>query len=605
MKNTENFSCKIKKPAFLIGLSLVLILVGSIFATMINTSFYKTSISKVTIDTKRGELSGLLYKPKDANSKDPRPAIIATHGYLNTKEIHDAEAIELSRRGYTVLLIDMYDHGLSTYKLPVKDKTFFSFWPESIHDAVEYIYKQDYVLKDENGNGIIAVTGDDQEHVANSDGNKFYQLPEGGKRVIYTPNDLHPWNHFSKETTKNIIDFYSLAFEEYTSTNQGLGSLDSDNQIWWLKEAFEFVALTSFFLMFIPLIMLLLNIPLFAKAKQPRCPKFKDPRTLGQHFTYWMIISFLTLFPGYIFPVLIKEETQGIKKLIIGTYIVILLAIIAFIKGWILHFVKNKKSILGRKKAYKTTIGSILVVIASLILRNLLVNRDSIIPTIKYFDENTTNLMVYWALVVSAATLIILLISYHMDKKNSGVKINQYGYTASFGHVLTSLLLAIVVVVFGYCILFIVNCVFKTDFRIWTFAVKTFNWSHVMAFLKYIPLFFIYYFINGVVINVNTNSKRMKGWKGYLVALSINVGGLILYFGYHYGKGFLNGTLGYQGEGLSSILLFSLIPTLIVATIFTKFLYKKTGSVYLGAFLNTILITMITVSNTITQVNFY
>jgi hypothetical protein len=35
---------------------------------------------------------------------------------------------------------------------------FFSFWPHAICDAVQYMYEQDFVLKGENGNGIIAVS---------------------------------------------------------------------------------------------------------------------------------------------------------------------------------------------------------------------------------------------------------------------------------------------------------------------------------------------------------------------------------------------------------------------------------------------------------------
>ena len=80
--------------------ALVLIFVGSFLAQMFNTSFYTVKVKRIKFDTDKGTLSGLLYLPKGADSSDPRPTIITTHGYLNSAEMQDAAAIEMSRRGY-------------------------------------------------------------------------------------------------------------------------------------------------------------------------------------------------------------------------------------------------------------------------------------------------------------------------------------------------------------------------------------------------------------------------------------------------------------------------------------------------------------------------
>ena len=49
---------------------------------------------------------------------------------------------------------------------------------------------------------------------------------------------------------------------------------------------------------------------------------------------------------------------------------------------------------------------------------------------------------------------------------------------------------------------------------------------------------------------------------------------------------------------LGYIVLFPIVPVLIIATIISRLLYKKTGNIWLGAFVNTILFTVITVSGT-------
>ena len=145
-------------PQLLLIVSLVLVLLGSVLAQTFHTSMYTVDIERIKFDTDKGTLSGLLYMPKGASESDPRPTVVVTHGYLNSAEMQDLNAIELSRRGYVVLALDMYDHGHSAGNAE-NTGAFFSFWPSAQYDAACYMYEQPYVLKDEAGNGIIGVTG--------------------------------------------------------------------------------------------------------------------------------------------------------------------------------------------------------------------------------------------------------------------------------------------------------------------------------------------------------------------------------------------------------------------------------------------------------------
>ena len=95
--------------------AVILVVLGSFLASMFHTSFFQVKVKEIEFETERGTLSGLLYMPKGAGEEEPRPVIVTTHGYLNTKEMQDASAIEMSRRGYIVLAVDMYDHGDSRW----------------------------------------------------------------------------------------------------------------------------------------------------------------------------------------------------------------------------------------------------------------------------------------------------------------------------------------------------------------------------------------------------------------------------------------------------------------------------------------------------------
>lgn len=143
------------KPLNLLVVCLVVILVASFSASTVQNSFFKVSVDNISFETANGELSGLLYLPKDVDASNPAPAVVLTHGYLNNKEMQEVAAIELSRRGYVVLAFDMYDHGDSVWDTPAQ----FSFYVQAVYDAVQYVYDLDYVLKDSAGNGMIGVSG--------------------------------------------------------------------------------------------------------------------------------------------------------------------------------------------------------------------------------------------------------------------------------------------------------------------------------------------------------------------------------------------------------------------------------------------------------------
>ena len=146
---------KLKKPVNLLVLCLAVILVASFAASTVQNSFFKVKVETVSFETPNGELAGLLYTPRGVDASNPAPTIVTTHGYLNNKEMQEIAAIELSKRGYVVLAFDMYDHGDSVWETPAQ----FSFYVQAVYDAAAYMYEQDYVLKDADGNGYIGVSG--------------------------------------------------------------------------------------------------------------------------------------------------------------------------------------------------------------------------------------------------------------------------------------------------------------------------------------------------------------------------------------------------------------------------------------------------------------
>lgn len=104
---------KTKKGAkFWAIVAIVLMLISMIGASLVQTSGGKVKVSEVTwVSTEGHNMSGLLLVPENATAETPAPAVVCVHGFSNNKEMQEANFVELSRRGYVVLSVDMSSHG--------------------------------------------------------------------------------------------------------------------------------------------------------------------------------------------------------------------------------------------------------------------------------------------------------------------------------------------------------------------------------------------------------------------------------------------------------------------------------------------------------------
>ena len=92
-----------------------IILISSFIASTIQSSFGKVSVEVKKLQTYDGQtLVYDLYKPRVANSSNKVPFVVVVPGFQRSKEALSNIAIELSRRGLAVALIDPYAQGMSS-----------------------------------------------------------------------------------------------------------------------------------------------------------------------------------------------------------------------------------------------------------------------------------------------------------------------------------------------------------------------------------------------------------------------------------------------------------------------------------------------------------
>ena len=162
-------------------------------------------------------------------------------------------------------------------------------------------------------------------------------------------------------------------------------------------------------------------------------------------------------------------------------------------------------------------------------------------------------------------------------------------------------LLAFAMILPMYLVVCILEASFKLDLRfIWPFF-KSFSWIRFFQFLVYIPIFALFYVLNNSAILARNRTKytSMKGPKGFFqtlwrVALSM-VGGVLLITLIEYIPFFLQIGPGadllfsstFGGPFMSLLIVF--VPQVIIFSIIATILYRKTGNVYVGAFVIAIL----------------
>lgn len=667
-----------KRTSILLAVALVLILLGSILANVFNTGLGSVDVSRIRFDGGHGELSGLLYMPADASASNPKPTIIVTHGYLNSAEMQDANAIELSRRGFVVLALDQYDHGHSALSSEnYSDTSFFGvwlpFWQHSMFDAVQYMYEQPYVLKDEAGNGMIGVTGHSmggfsttlalafdamaypetgvlkihagltegadfsytallgvdaaassatgagrtlgriaaqfdefffndpevtggtvrhKDFVATPDGktwleqeapeaNTWYETSDGGKRIIYQPYETHPWNHFSTTSTGYAIEFYTEAFSEYSDM---LTAIPADDQIWLWKEIFECVGLVGFVLLILAVADVLLILPFFKKAKT-ELPV--QPSATGISKIATIVITVIAVLLPAIFFAPLMDEGAGSSTVKILMYAGIVAAVGGIVAIVLAAIGKCKKNVLFGGIVL-TVVGAGLALVAM---------------TPMYQDHGTwsapgINSIAYWTITCALICAVIVSAVYVVLKAKNGVGLSAYGITFKPMAILAGICTGLATVVIAYAVLFLMDALFLADFRIWTFAFKTFDANLIPAILTYLPTFLLYYVVSTISITINTNTEKLQGWKGYLLAIVLNAGGPIIWLAVQYITLFSSGVAFWDGAALSGIMMVAMVPTLSIAAIISRRLYKKTGNIWAPAVLNGVLMTVMTLANT-------
>ncbi len=578
----------------LLIVSLALVLLGSLIAWTVQTQGGTITVRDVRFIGANGTpMSALLYIPPNATSETPAPGILAVHGYINSREVQSGYAIEYARRGYVVLSLDQTGHGYSGGAAFAK-----GFGGP---DGLRYLRSLDIVDPDNIGLSGHSMGGWASLAAAAT-------FPDDYKSVMLQGSSTGA--PFAMEGSPEWPRNLGLVFSEY----------DEFSQLMWASavpgNAPQGEKMMSVFGTTEPV----QPGQLYGSIEQGTARWFQQPpvthaadhlsATAIGHAIDWMQ---QTLEGGSPLPV--TDQVWRVKEY--GT----LLALIGFVMflfpvGAMLlrlpYFARlnddlpEARPVRGVGWWIAAALTALIPILTFFPLNNL-INAEGYQAS-ALFPQNLTTGIMYWALGNALITLVLFLAWHFLSNRNTGATARNYGLTwgkrLHWGRIGKSFLLAALIAFIGYLLLALMDFFFKIDFRFWMVGFKLMSPLQFRIFLGYLIPFTIFFLVLATALHGQLRlGDTVPLWKAMLVNVALLITGFILLMLVQYIPLFSGGTMTFN-EPLLTIVAYQFIALLAIVALISTFFFRRTGHIYVGAFLCAILVTWYIVAGQATHYAF-
>ena len=603
-----------------LALSLILCLVSGIGASVVQTAAGSIDVKDLRWETSTGqELSALLFTPDSATADQPAPAIVVSHGWWNNREMQDANYVELARRGFVVISIDMYGHGNSD-RLTAGEE---SVNGTGMYAAVELLADLPYVDADQ-----IGVTG----HSNGARAANFSMPIDDAAETPLISAVLLVDNDGVYRDTENDNEFFNL----YGTRDVGIVA-DQYDEFFFRSYNADGVAVTTprdyittdnaqSFLAF--------GTDPAARGEDRIAGEFYTDQVDGTEATR-VIYTPAQTHPWGPFSAQTTEHTIEFFENALGAPSPIdagsqVWQFKAFFNalgliGFAIFLVAFTRALLTTRAFASLTVGSPgvaqpttrkglawfwggLVVSAAISGWSWVALSQTpavgalafnLVPSV--FPQGAVTFVAFWAAINGLAAIVIMAVYYLAFGRKDGVNLRASGVFPGWKKTLLGSALGVVVVAAAFGIVFLMDYFFTTDFRLWVLAIKAFTPDKLGIALIYLPFFVFFYIASSIAVNsFNRFSIAGKEWiNTAILALFISLGALVLVVA-QYTTFAITGELIPGFGGIFSIWLFPIIVILSVSVVITRKIYRATGNPYIGGVINGVVATLIAVTNSLT-----
>lgn len=571
-------------PLFGIAISLVIVLLGSLLASWIQSGAGAAQVTEVTyVGTGNGINDAYLFIPNGVTAQNPAPAVLAVHGYNDSKEYMVNTALELARRGFVVLDIDMEGHGHSDLVVPGDTAN-------GAIDGVNLLRSLAIVDKTRIGGVGMSDGGVAIDIAANAQPGTFKSLffmdapcslactaSIDEALSVATGTEWPVWtglNDPSPTTGAGIKD--APAVEKWAGTTGPVvpGQVYGSVQAGTARVLYEHWG----------------DHPLSTD----------DPTTIGNVISWFNLTLGGDTVSGQIWP--LKDLGTGI------TFVGLVLFMFA-LGAWLLRS-KRFESLNEAPPAYNGASGRtwwVFAVITALLgpvlfLWAFMTGAGTNASFGTYSLEPVATGFAFWFAAVGLITIVILAISHYALGRKRGASLLSYGLTweglgIDWRKVGKSVLFALLVMGPAYFILWVADSALHVDARFWLVTLKTSDLQHFpLAILYAIPIA-LYFVAISVVLNGTLRPKNGQA----TLRREFLTNTLVLWLGAALFVAWIYVPLEFLGAAptndptywfyMGTINFMPLLVLLPVVVGFITYFFRKTGHVYLGAALCTIFVT--------------
>ena len=597
---------------------LFLIMFCSFSASIIQSSFGKVVVNSIKIETQKDQhLVFDLYKPDLASKDNKMPFVIVVPGFQRSKEALSNIAIELSRRGIVVALIDPYAQGLSSSSRSKRSATTEGYGMfalvEKAHSGnlFDFIDIKKIATTGHSMGGNAAIRGANyfgKQAIKNSEPSKLHSVFVSGYVLTLVDSVL-------KDVKSNIGVSYAL-YDEGAFRNDLSGWDASDMKIapesirvvnWGVhngKKIINEVELGKYYGSLDKRSLRVIHNEELIHPFQP----YNNIATANQIEYFEKVFDLKTGIDSY------NQIWQWKELMTLISMIIALIMIIPMSKV-LLSLNIFKSLVVDIPKPLPIQSKNSKIIFWIIFILGALIACFSYIPMVDaaknifpaaasrdltwFFPQRMNNSVMLWAAFNGIIGLLLFFLSYNFFGKKHGVSKNSWGLKADWKYIIKTFFLAVLVFSLYYFLLFSIYYLFHVDYRFWFMGVRIFQPEMLLVLAMYAPLFFIFFFSNSLRVNGAMRIEGQAEWKSMLIAGMANSLGLFLIILIQYIIFAKSGTVFWTTNWLSVNLLFAIVPMMFVLPYFNRYFFYMTGRVYLGPMVTTLIFIMILSTNTV------
>ena len=599
----------------LLLIALLVVFVSSFIASQIQTSGGRVDVRDIKIPTQNGQwVVADLFKPRSATSENPAPMVVVIPGFQRSKEALSNIAIELSRRGVVVILIDPYAQGFSSASMSRRAATTEGYGMFAVVDYAASSSNLNYIDKSRIGATGHSAGGNAAIRGANYFGKEAIETGKPSKL-----NSVFVSGYVLTLTDMVLQDVRSNVGVSYAFYDEGAYRNELKNGD--MRQAPEALRAVNSGLE--P------DDPAINEVELGRYYGDKDRRTLRVVYNEMVLHPFQPYITeatanqlAYFERVFdIKTEISNENQVWYWKELLGLIALIAALvavvpMGRLLLEIPYFKPLvhpvppaLPKPKGKGKILFWGMFVVGALIacftyipmaeLSQKLFVAASTRQQTWFFPQRMNNAVMLWAVLNGSVGYLMFWLSYRFFGKKNGVLPQLGGASTNRAELFRTLMLAFSLFLFFFLVLFLIYYFLHVDYRFLFMGVRTFQPPLLVLLAMYVPFFFIFLLSNSLRINGAMRFEGESESRSMLVGGFANSLGLMLIVVVQYLTFALTGTVYWTDGWLYVNLLFAVVPMMFVLPYFNRYFFNMTGRIYLGPMTTGLIFIMILISNTV------